>query len=286
MDYNSLIRKASYRLSSVGYTRLGIEWRYENIISAFSRLYLISEGEAVVYIGGEKVRLEKDYLYLIPSFTNCSYICDEYMEQYYATFTIDLENGMNLYQLFNTKYCVKAETFHYNLFQKLCDDNKGLELRVGDPRKYQKNLEIESKEQTNLNSLLSSSGSLSLLLSEFVESPKINFQQRGQVEITESIKYIHAHISEYITLNFLAERACLSPDHYTRKFKKLTGQTPIEYLNRQRVEKAQLILNTSTKSMSEIALHCGFSDSSYFGKVFKKYLHQSPMEYRRMNEGL
>ena len=96
MDSVELIKNVTFNLSSVAHCRLGEEWNYQNVVSSFTRLYLITEGEAVVYIWDKKVRLRKGHLYLIPSFANCSYICSDFMEQYYATFTIHLPNHILL----------------------------------------------------------------------------------------------------------------------------------------------------------------------------------------------
>lgn len=286
MHYSELIRKLSFTLSSVAHCRLGKEWNYKNVVSTFSRLFLITEGEATVHIGKTKVNLKKGNLYLIPSFTHCSYHCPEYMEQYYATFTINLSNGMNLYHLFNTKYEFEANPFHYKLFEKLCQENTGMELPAGDPVKYQKNMKLNSIRQQDIQSLLGSSGMLSLLLAEFIDSPKMNFKSETHLRISESIKFIHTHIGANLSLVELAKSTCMSPDHYTRKFKELTGQTPIDYINRQRIEKAQLLINTSSYSLSDIAVQCGFNGNSYFTKVFKKYVNESPRHYKKGSQTL
>lgn len=283
MYYSELIRKTSFKLASVAYCQLGTEWNYKDVLSSYSRLFLITEGEAWVYIGSTKIKLEKGYLYLIPSFIPCSYLCPEYMEHYYAIFSINISDGLNLFHLYNTKYQVKASPFHCEIFKKLSEDNAGMALLTGDPEKYQKNLKMKSIKRQNIKDLLSSSGLLSILLAEFIDSPKMNFESEAHMKISESIKYIHAHISESLTLDELAKQTCMSADHYTKKFKELTEQTPIDYINRQRVEKAKLLIDTTLNKLTVISFQCGFSNSSYFCKVFKKYTQQSPRDYKKNN---
>ena len=72
----------------------------------------------------------------------------------------------------------------------------------------------------------------------------------------------------------------MSPDYYTRKFKDVTKQNPINYINRQRIEKAFLLLNTTNYSCKEIGCLCGFNSNTYFSKNFKKYINESPSAYK------
>lgn len=282
MSNSGLLKHISFELSSVAHCRLGKEWNYKNNISSFTRLYLITEGEAFVYIGDRQILLRKGYLYLIPSFTHCSYVCPEYMEQYYATFTVQLPNSMSIYQLFNFDIEVKAKPYHFAFFKDLCDENPGMELPSGDPKIYQRMIIKTNKEnRQDGKSNLRTSGLLSLFLSNFIGSIKMDLGKESHDRISTSIQYIHQHLNESLVVEELAERSYMSADHYTRRFKELTKQTPIDFINRQRVEKAQLMLNTTSLTCNEIAHHCGFKSYTYFCRIFKKYVHQSTSEYRK-----
>ena len=96
---------------------------------------------------------------------------------------------------------------------------------------------------------------------------------------------------EYILENFallsgireVAAYCQVSHEHLSRSFQKETGQTIIAYLTRIRLEHSlSLLLNTSS-SCDFIARACGFRSGNYFAKVFRKYLHCSPEEYRHRN---
>lgn len=72
----------------------------------------------------------------------------------------------------------------------------------------------------------------------------------------------------------------MSKSHFMRFFKQVTGQSFVSYLNHFRLAKAQPLLRTTEKPISEISLEVGFCDQSYFGLVFRKLLHVTPLQYR------
>jgi YesN/AraC family two-component response regulator len=99
-------------------------------------------------------------------------------------------------------------------------------------------------------------------------------------EVQELIAYIDAQYDRDITVGELASLIHLSPNYISSLFKKETGLGIIDYLNRVRVEKAgELLMNTSLKSY-EVAEKVGFSDHSYFSRVFKRWKGCTPREYR------
>ena len=74
--------------------------------------------------------------------------------------------------------------------------------------------------------------------------------------------------------------ANMSDYHFCRLFKQITGKSAIDYINRFRVEKSLLLLRKSNCNITEIALSCGFNDTNYFSRTFKKYKHISPTQMR------
>lgn len=105
---------------------------------------------------------------------------------------------------------------------------------------------------------------------------------KTQIRMQQMVQYIQKHFSEMITLEDLAASASISRSEAGRCFQKYYADTPMSYLIRYRLQQAQKLLLTSTLSVKEISCQCGFSDSSYFGKVFRKHMKQTPAEYRRI----
>ncbi|SET03272.1 AraC family transcriptional regulator [[Clostridium] polysaccharolyticum] len=99
--------------------------------------------------------------------------------------------------------------------------------------------------------------------------------------MAKSIAYIESHFTEPLTVALLSEIAGFSPRHYTRRFLEITNSTPIQYINEIRLKKAVVYLESSKTPVAVIAAKCGFADSNYFSRQFKKYYGASPTEYRK-----
>jgi AraC-like DNA-binding protein len=99
--------------------------------------------------------------------------------------------------------------------------------------------------------------------------------------IRDCIRYIEEHYPEEIRLDNLADRAYLSPEYFSKVFKRLTSQTPIEFINNVRLEKAKQLLASSSLPVTDIAYRTGFHDSNYFSRQFKKTTGFTPGDYRK-----
>ncbi len=96
------------------------------------------------------------------------------------------------------------------------------------------------------------------------------------------LDYIDASFMNPITSGEMAKISGISPNHFGRKFRDYFGQTPIEFLNTYRLERACVLLINTTASITDIAYSCGFYDASYFVKIFKKQKGMTPKKFRTM----
>ncbi|MBQ7090274.1 MAG: helix-turn-helix transcriptional regulator [Clostridia bacterium] len=99
--------------------------------------------------------------------------------------------------------------------------------------------------------------------------------------IKSVLEYIEAHYNESLSLDILAEVAMMNARYFCRVFYSVTHSTPMNYVNFYRIEQAAYLLDTTERTVTEIAAECGFWESSYFTKVFKKYKGTTPQNYRR-----
>lgn len=100
-------------------------------------------------------------------------------------------------------------------------------------------------------------------------------------QISNICHYISEHCEDDLDLNTMAELTGFSPYYFSRKFKMLTQETFIEYLTKQRIKKAQLLLSDLSLPMTEVASQSGFQSISTFNRVFLKYKNCPPSEYRQ-----
>lgn len=107
-------------------------------------------------------------------------------------------------------------------------------------------------------------------------------QSRQQITKMKAVlTYIRDNYETQITLEELAEIAGMSSRYFCRAFCAMTGKTPIAYLNYYRIECAGEFLKLTDKTVTEIAISCGFSDMSYFSKQFRRYKKLTPSQYRK-----
>ncbi len=93
--------------------------------------------------------------------------------------------------------------------------------------------------------------------------------------------FIQAEYAKPISLKQLAGIAYMSPTYFCHFFREVTGLSPIEYVLRYRIDKAKELLISSGVTIAEIGYHVGFNSQSYFDRVFQRYTHSSPKNFRQ-----
>lgn len=99
-------------------------------------------------------------------------------------------------------------------------------------------------------------------------------------EIKPVLRYIEQRYPEKIMVSDAAHFVGFSEAHFMRFFKETMGESFVTYLNAYRLSRAEVLLKTTDKSVSEIAMETGFQNFSYFIRVFKKKYEMTPLKYR------
>lgn len=107
-----------------------------------------------------------------------------------------------------------------------------------------------------------------------------NPMARSLCRLGELISLLENRYREHWTITRISRIAAMAPSTLLPVFKKVTGYSPIDYLLHVRLAKATEMLLKTEKTISEIAQDCGFSDSNYFSRQFRKSYNLSPREYR------
>ena len=92
---------------------------------------------------------------------------------------------------------------------------------------------------------------------------------------------MHTQLDQDLTLKALAAASYLSPFHFARLFKKLTGATPHNYLAGIRASRAQLLLADTELSVTEVGAQVGYLSASHFTKAFRLATGTTPREFRK-----
>lgn len=115
-------------------------------------------------------------------------------------------------------------------------------------------------------------------LSEDLELSRVGLVDR---RIRRSVELMHTQLDQDLPLKELAAASYLSPFHFARLFKKLTGASPHNYLASIRATRAQLLLAETDLSVSQIGARVGYLSGSHFTKAFRTATGATPREFRK-----
>lgn len=96
-----------------------------------------------------------------------------------------------------------------------------------------------------------------------------------------AINYIHDNLHTKISLNKVAQKACMSRANFFKKFREITGETPSQYILKGRIKLAMDILKRKNTSVSDACFGAGFENASHFATAFKKEVGISPIHYKK-----
>ncbi|MHB9131660.1 MAG: helix-turn-helix domain-containing protein [Armatimonadota bacterium] len=99
--------------------------------------------------------------------------------------------------------------------------------------------------------------------------------------INQALHYLCQHLHEPVHIQQLAELCHLSPSRFAHLFLRQVGQTPLQYLETQRIARARTLLIMTDAPICHIADQCGFSNPSYFNRIFKRHLDVPPTAFRK-----
>jgi AraC family transcriptional regulator len=114
-------------------------------------------------------------------------------------------------------------------------------------------------------------------------SHELELSRAGLVDrrIRRSVELMHAQLATELSLKEIAAASYLSPFHFARVFKKLTGATPYTYLAGIRTARAQLLLTNPELSVAEIGALVGYASPSHFTKAFRQATGLTPRAFRK-----
>lgn len=123
-------------------------------------------------------------------------------------------------------------------------------------------------------------------VTEMFLSQMLGKQEENVHEIVAKAKYyISEHLTEDLTVSNIAVSLYITPNYFSRLFKRVTKEGCNEYIVRKRIEKAKSLLDTTSLKIGEIAMMVGYRDTNYFSLAFKKHTGKSPTKYREEIQG-
>ena len=270
-------------LLNVGFAEHHADWNWEKISSTFFRIYLIAEGQATVIINNIKYLLLPGKLYLIPPYTTHTDRNDCFFSIFYIHIYEDLRNNISMFDQMLFPVQINASYLDELLIKRLHEINPLSNLKKYDPSSYDNpvNLMQSIVENTHvpISTQIETNGILFQLFSKFLflaQQRDINKDTR----ILKVLHYIYKNIDTKISIKELSSLCYMSDDHFIRLFKKELKTTPINYINKKKIEKAQLMLLIKNIAIKDIAYSLSFENVSYFNRIFKQNIGKTPNEYK------
>lgn len=123
---------------------------------------------------------------------------------------------------------------------------------------------------------------LSSLCLTLLECAQAGKSEKAPEYVSSIKRFLEENFSQKISLESLSQAYFVSPSYLQKQFKKYVGFSPNDYLNRIRIGNSKKLLRATTHSVNDIALTCGFSNSSYFINIFRRSEGITPLEYRKL----
>jgi len=261
---SDIIRNMQVHVLNAQYTQCWPEWRELDYTPAYSKLYYIVEGEGWLKINGQPFWPTPGQLFLMPAHVEQSYsaISDRPFLKYWCHFTATA-GDLDFFQWLDVPYCfdsldqTKMTALFHELF--LLHQEASIPARL--------------KEKAILLDILSQLLTASPLLIHQNRTPEIE-------RLTIIQQYIDSHLHDEVTLEGMAAHLHLHPNYFIKYFKKHFGISPLKYVIRKKMDKAKVLLKTTTLSIKEIGARTGFDDANHFSKTFRREIGYSPTEYR------
>lgn len=270
-DYNTLTLKTI----KVDRIAVGPEWRTEKFcpawrIISYSRIYFPVSGEGMVTNKGKTYLLKPGMMMLVPPFANASVCCPQKLCKYWTHFNALLP-GTQTDIFFRYGECIEIDTsekndYYISLFEHL--------------------IKIENQPKKHPIDHFEYNSYLRLLLAPFLRFLPESPMESALPKAIELLQYIEENYSKKLTLNMLAEVACMHPNYLCNCFRKRMNMTVFEYIDRVRLHHALEYLRQGKMTISEIAERTGYSSLQAFSKNFRKVYTVSPRNYGSMENNV
>lgn len=272
-------------LLNVGVAHHRGDWNFRDVSSPFTRIHYVRSGSARMERGGEVLTLRPGNLYLTPPYMCHSYANEGPLDLVYVHIYFQNAGSATLFDLVELPAEVRSDGETKAVLERLLALHPDRALRDFDPQRYDTGpglaRTLAGGASDSLSVAMETEGLLRLLLARFLVGASPREVCRDE-RVSAAVRHISTHLGEAIRLDDLASAAAVSKDHFIRLFSRELGITPGQYVNRKKIEAAQLcLLLHPGESVKEIAYGLGFDNLQYFNRLFSRLTGESPGRYRQ-----
>lgn len=258
----------------------------------YIQMWYMLGGSCHHHFNGRDFTMQKGDLFILPPNTLHYITCDSNPENELITCEFS-ESFINE----NVGGSDKSTLFNITFLEPILIDYNLIKPSISFSGEAAKNIEgilnellFEYQKQDVFFSTLIKANILKLLALIAREYEKNSTAERDQLfnkyrtAINDALDYIDNHYADKLYLEDICRIALMSPSSFSSIFKQITGLTFTEYLLYLRVVKSRTMLEDSEYSISDISRECGFNNTEYFHRAFKKATGISPGQYRKLRQ--
>ncbi|WP_155701074.1 helix-turn-helix domain-containing protein [Paenibacillus psychroresistens] len=250
--------------------KVGPDWNYHIGKPKINRLYYFQEGTGTIRIRNREYSPQPGQLFLLPADVEITLSTDKAntFRKFYCHFTLTV-GEVHLFQMFQVPHFV-------DVIDRAWLNERFLKL-------------ISLSESHSLTSPLQIKSVLYDILTLFLERAQLQgIDEDWRIDavtpaisrINTVLSYIDEHLADRMKIDELADQLHFHPKYFIQLFKSSIGVSPIVYITKKRMEKAQQLLMQGEISITDIASQVGM-DLYYFSHTFRKFMGLSPTEYRQ-----
>lgn len=268
---------------NAGYAQIKQRWGGSGCSSPFARLYFVKKGTGELHLPGKDIKMMPGFMYLIPSFVEHSFVCEEGFEFYYLFVYEKYGEQTDIFDIYSFPFEVEANHAIDLLFENYCNYYPELNLPVSSAEDFYSHpgyreyvlryTRMDRFEKMQLQ------GFCWIVASFFMKHAHKRLAELDD-RVLKAVAYIKDNVEKEITLDALAELACVTKSHLGRMFRDSLGISPLQMVIRTKIQCAQRLLMTTSMSVALIAAEVGFKDVSYFIRIFKRNIGFTPQDYR------
>jgi AraC family transcriptional regulator of arabinose operon len=267
-ELKNYLSYSNVKLIIANYIHCPANWRDIDYIPDYNKFYFICDGEGWLKIGDKEFFPKVGQLFFMPAGIRQSYsaISKNTFKKYWCHFTAKI-GDVNLCDFIKLPFFIDVT------------DRMKVKALFDELVSYYKSEKITSP--------LRAQSALIDIFAYYIDNipeKNLHLSPSSSVEkISCLLRYIENNISMDLTVEKLAGIVGFHPNYFIRFFKKHMGSSPINYINKIKIEKAKELLSIKDDmNITEIAYLIGFNNLYHFSKVFKKYTGFSPSEFRNI----
>ena len=257
--------------------------------SEFLELNILVEGSARHCVNGSVYEAERGAVYVIPSGTRHGYHSEKgasilhvlIHSDFLRAYDCELHALPGYTMLFEVDPYLRSgsrSSFSIRLTEAAYDSLRGIIQALLEHERSR----YPGRETLKNASLLSLVGQLCAYTHSFGASMMRASDDPNALIIARSMEYIRLNAAKKLTIEGLAREACMGRSTFIRNFTRVCGRTPMQFLMQCRMAMARKELCYSGKSVTDVALECGFYDTSHFIHVFMKNEGYTPADFRAL----